>query len=280
MPQDSILNITLPNSTKETPKTKSWYIKTTIISILLFIETLALGNFFEQFVYKADYFSLTSNNALFLNIGITMFLILLTFSLSLGGWLNYEEYFYLSISIGTAIAFILINHDMYNGISVSLILGLFIAYYVYSAKSYKKLLIKFQPQFILYTSLKGLVFVLSVFGVAVLMIGKSSTDINSINVGEKIVTAAKEPLKNTLYFSGLNIGVENLVQDKINSSVAPYRNLFKPIMGLFVYFIFVFIGNIAYYICYYLLPYIFTLAKILKLIKVDIILVEQEVPRF
>lgn len=262
-------------------KTLSWYIKISLISFLLFIETFILGRFFEEFVYKGDYFSLTNNTDIFINIAVTIFFILITFSLSIGGWQKYEEYFYLPLSIGLAIALILINHSFYNGITVSIILTLLIAYNVYDAKSYRKLLVKFEPQMILSGALKGLLFVLTVFGISVLFIGDTSTDITQINVGEKIMQVAKEPLEKTSLFSNLSFdGVQGLIVNQINSFLNPYRSLFKPIMAVFLYLLYMFIGNIALSVCSFLLPPLFKLARAVGIIKITKVIVEQEVPSF
>ena len=179
--------------------------------------------------------------------------------------------FYIPLSIGIGMALILLKHDLYNGITATILLMLLVAYNVYKATTLKGLLIKFEPKFILDTSLKGLIVIYSIFAVTILMLGKTGDNLAEINVGEKIAEVAKKPIEdiqkatglqelqsiqNTAGISGIDMaGIQNIeglqglaflnsfntdatvvVEKQINSMLLPYKSFFKPIMAIFILF--------------------------------------------
>jgi len=307
---------TTETSLTQTTKTPTWYIKTAIISILLFIQTFILGTLIEAYILKADYFSLSGNNNNFLYIGLSLLGILITYSLSIGGWNKLDQYIYIPLSIGFGLLLILFKYNTYNGITVSLILTLLVAYNVYKATVLRKLLIKFEPKFILDTSLKGFILVFSLFAVAILMIGKTTDKIEEMNIGEKVAEVAKKPLQDLQSMQGINNlqigeelqgieGVEELqnvpnlegltglpflnninsnvtemLEKQINSMLLPYKSFFKPVIAIFIYLMISFIGSLAYYITVLLLNPLFKLARAFRFIKIQTTMVEQENPSF
>jgi len=264
------------------PKPNSWYIKVGIISFLLFIQTLILGIFINQYVHTEDYFSLTSNNETFLYSGITLFCILLTYSLSIGGWDKYEEYLYVPLPIGIGIFLTLGKYNISNGLVVSIVLMLLIAYYLYKAKSLKKLLVKFEPHFVFDTSMKGLITIYAIFSIAIFMFGNNTNTLEDLNVGETMMNVTGEPIKNIPIISELGMGneIETIVEDQINGFLIPYKSFFKPIMAIFMFMMFKFIGQIAYMVYVPLMAPMFEWAKKLGFIKIEKAMVEQEIPTF
>jgi hypothetical protein len=78
----------------------------------------------------------------------------------------------------------------------------------------------------------------------------------------------------------LNSSIISLLTNQINSVVEPYRDLFKPILSIYLFMLFRFIASIAYLIYSVLITPIFHLAKATGFIKIEKVMVEQETPTF
>lgn len=262
-------------------KTIPWYIKTVAISIILFIETYILGTWIEEYIFKGDYFNITPTNTALINILITMVIIVITYSLSIGAWDKFEQYLLIPIPVGLALTLILIKYNLYNGITAGLILTLLICYDIYKSTVLKKLLTKFEPKFILSPSIKGILMVFSLFAVLILLFSSAKTPLTDLNIGERIAKFTKEPITKSIpNIQYLDIEPENIIENQINSMIVPYQSFLKPLMAVFVFLVFGFVGSLAYWVFVFLVYPMFYLARKTGFIKIEKVTVEQEKPIF
>ena len=260
-------------------KTTSWYIKTIIISLMLFLQTYILGMFMEQYIAKGNYLNITTGDMLVVKIVTTLLLILITYSLSIGGWGKWEQYVSIAIPISMAMALILIKYNAFNGITTTLLISILIGYNLYKTNKLKQLLTRFEPKVILGPSSRGLLLAYSIFAVLILMLNNNNK-VSDINIGEKVANVTEKPLRGIPNVQYLNLDTTSIVENQVNSMLIPYKSFFKPVMAVLVFVIFKFLGSISYWIYTFLIGPIFHIARRSGLIRIKKVTVEQEIPMF
>lgn len=261
-------------------KTNAWYIKSTVIAVLLFVETLYLTHLMEIYIKAKEYFSLQFTTPTILLIIATLCLILITYTLSIGSWGRYEQYITVALPITLAITIFLSKYNIFNAILSGILIQVALCLEIYMSTKLKAVLTRFDPIAILTISEKWLLSTYSALAVLILMFGKTQENIYHLNIGEIAATLMQNIGENVYYMEHLNASIISLLTNQINSVVEPYRDLFKPILSIYLFMLFRFIASIAYLIYSVLITPIFHIAKATGFIKIEKVMVEQETPTF
>jgi len=261
-------------------KTPAWYIKSTIIAVLLFIETLYLTHLMEVYIKAKEYFSLELTSPHLTLIITTLCLILITYTLSIGSWDRHEQYITVALPITLAITIFLCRYNIFNAIFSGIIIQIALCLEIYMSTKLKAVLTKFNPIAILKISEEWLLTTYSALAVLILMFGKTQENIYHLNVGEIATNLVQTFSKNLYYIEHLDASIISALETQVNSVVNPYRELFKPILSLYLFILFRGIASISYLIYSIIITPIFYFAKKIGFIKITKVMVEQETPTF
>lgn len=259
-------------------KDATWYVKTIILSVLLFLFTLLFGYLVNGYISRGDYFNLYSGEVVW--VVLVLCVILLVYSLTVGSWNDRLEYIVVPLPISLGIFIFLVSFNIYNALYAFIIVYVFLCLEMYKTVRLKKMLVKFEPRFVLRSSGRGMMLVYSLFALFILMIGSTFENVHTIDVGSKLSDVVSDPISQLYNLSYLEVNVKELVTTQINNVVEPYRNFFRPVMAIFVFLIFRFFGSIAYALYSILIRVVFHIAKKTGFIKIEKASVEQEIPIF
>lgn len=257
--------------------TTAQYIKTYVLAILLFFETLLLTNLIVNFVMSQNYFNLSTVFAV--EVVLLMFLSIVTYSLTIGAWGKWIQYVIIPLPVSCAIFLSLVRFNFYNALTITAVVYLLLCYDVYKAVKLKDLLIKFDPSYILRISTRGLLFIFSVLGGLVLVLNTTYTP-NVLNVGEKIAELTDKPIRQMYNVQHLDINLKDVIERQVNDVIAPYKNFINPIMAVLMFGLFRILGSVADFIFTSTINPIFDLAKRTRFFKTEKVMVEKEILKF
>ncbi len=177
-------------------KTTAYIVKTTSLSVLLLIESFFLTLYITEYVAQQNYFSV--GWPLFIRSVSLMTAMLVTYSLTVGGWGKWEQYLIVPAPISIALFLAVMQYNLNYAIITFIVSFLILCYDIYSTTKFMKLLIKFDPKMIFKMSATGLLFLFSILG-GFLVILHSSIPGNEYNVGQKVTQILGEPIRNILH---------------------------------------------------------------------------------
>ncbi len=221
-------------------KSTAYYIKTYILLMLLFGESLFLTHTLLEYVKTQKYFAPPLDLAI--KIGLLLLLLLYTQALTIGAWYKKEQYLIVPIPIALGIAIVMfpINY-VYAQIALVVSFLLLLSYMV-KATYIMELLTKFKPRLILRVPSKGILFVFSLAAAILTVINPIDQTFDPAKKLSEIVNnqvmryvekdATLGPLMN---FGMLNLNIANEVENQINQFIEPYRGLFVPLIALVVF---------------------------------------------
>jgi len=286
-------------------KSIGYYLKSTTLSLLLFTESYFLLTLIIDFV-KAQNF-LSFNLGYSIETILVMLLTIYTFALSIGGWGKWEQYLIAGFPVCIAIFISLFKFNANYAILAAASSFLILVYDMRKTTLLKSLLIKFDPKMVLRFSTKGLLFIFSIVGGAIVFIYPADFR-NQINVGRQIAEITEEPVKKAVQSKleeqtgqydpatmavmeeelrkigiydkssakALDLNMKDLIEKQVNNSVEPYKNLIPFVIALYTFGLLQLYATVAYVLYISTIDVIFWFAKYLKFFKVNKIPVEQE----
>ena len=272
-------------------KTTAYYIKVTILSALLLVESFFLTTLSLAFVNSLNFIAPPIET--FIQLGLLTLALIYTYALTLGAWDKWLQYVIIPVPIALGIFITLVQLDiMYAGL-VSLLAALILVYDIYQSSKIMHLLIKFDPSIILRLSAKGILFVFSILAAVMLflattygtqkidLVAELKTQINSL------VTAQTELLlKSNLGFANLGdltaVGIDpqKIISGKVDELINNYKNFVTPIMMLLIFGVYQFIFSIVFLWFSLTIGPIFFIAKKLKFFTIEEVQITKEILRF
>lgn len=239
------------------------------------------------------------------------------FSLSVGIWGNWKQYFFVALPPILGITVVTAQVNLFYGIIAPLILFALLCVDIAKSNNLKNTLLTFKPTYVLSLSTGGLLFIFSVIGGVMVIL--SSPNLPKIDIGKSLAVVIEPQLKkmvsNELYrqtqneISLFNIEdidpaikdiidqaqtqtpvlaqnyVENinftgLIENQINSVVTPYKDFLHPILAVLMFLLFQFYASIAKIIFSISVEPLFNLAKKLNFLRIEKVMVEKEELKF
>lgn len=282
-------------------KDAAYYIKTSILMVLLALESYFLTQILLNYVRSEDYF--TPPIQTLGTIALALLVLIYTYALTVGAWKKWEQFVVvpLPISLGVFVGIFFLNPT--HAVLVAAVAYILLSYDVYIATTIRDQLIKFNPVTILRFSTRGILFMFSLLA-AVLVFLHSSEKNNEFELGSKIAEIAgnqlgsimqpkldpsKLPsnLANELDGKGLplnpelfglggmqgdtnsvidglpsfNLDLGNTVKTEVNNIIEPYKQFIPPLIALLVYAMVRFLGTFAHIAFNLTVPIVFGIAK-------------------
>jgi len=251
-------------------------IKASILSILLFTETLLITNLISQYVQSQNYFSVQKELAI--SIVLYMLAILITSSLTIGVWNKWEQYVVVPIPVALAILVSLLKYNTYHALIISSIVLLIIASGMYESSKIQQMLISVSPNIIFRPLNKRLLLIVSLLGGILIILGTTYTPIE-INFGKQISRFAEEPLKQIAQIPQKDLDLKNMIEAQVNTLIEPYTKYFTLLIAVIVFGAFQLLSAIIYILYTFIIGPIFLVAKKTKFLKSEVIQVDKEVLR-
>jgi hypothetical protein len=263
------------------PDTK--LIKTTILSVLLLLQTFLLTQTIIAYVQTQEYF--TPPLEISIKIVVLLWTIAITMALTIGMWGKWKQYVFITVPVALAIFVSLIRYNFGNAAVISLGAGAVVCYGVYKSTHLGKLLLRIQPKYMLRYTVKWTLLVLSLLGSAVLILNSTYRPIE-FNLGQKISEVAANPIQKitdtpySQYLQYANINVQDLVEQQVNDFVEPYKDFVPPLVALLIFGVFQLYTTIAYVLYVLTVDLVFMVAKKTGFLKTETITVEKETLSF
>ena len=262
-----------------------YYLKTSFLAVAIFIESFVLSNLIMNFVRTKNVFTVDAQFSI--KIVLLMLLMAYTFALTMGGWRKWEQYLFIPLPVTLGVFFSMIMVIPTYAVLIALGFLLLLMYDVYKSTRLKSLLVKIDPKMILRFSTKGLLFLFSILGGVLVILG--TADIEPVNMGEKIAEFAKEPMENIIR-SELpeeahqqllgNGNLKQMTETQINNLIEPYRNMVNPLIAIMTFGLFQLYASIAYILYMLTIDLIYLLMKKTGFFKIEIVSVNQEQLKF
>ena len=293
--------------------------KTTLIALLLLVESFFLTNQIVNLVNTKDFFVINTN--LWIRITMLMILLALTIPFSIGVWNKSTQYLLVPIPLMLGIALnILYLRSTYIGFIVFIFALIVIAGLV-SAANLKDKLIKYEPYVIFYHAIRHTFTAYAIIAVAMLMLSaKRGEDFNIIDrlsdmaskqvvnlvkpsiqanpIGDKISNLLEriygeeqnvqeglnadtlKVLQNLGYGLSGSDAIQQEVATNIRALIEPYRLFVLPFIGLLIFGIMQFLAFIARLVFAILIGPLTSMAINLGFLHIETISVEKQVPTF
>jgi hypothetical protein len=170
-------------------KGTTYFVKTGILVVLLFVESLLLTIQTLNYIKSIDYF--TPALTVLLTIAGLMLAIIYTYSLTIGAWDRWEQFVIVPVPIAFGIFVTLSVINPFYAVVASAVVLAWLSYEVLITTRIKAMLIKFNPKLILRLSARGLL--LSFSGIAALMVFVNASNPNfEFDLGGILGKAANE----------------------------------------------------------------------------------------
>lgn len=246
-------------------------IKITVISLLLFVESLILSTLIYRMVQTQNYFNPSLQNVVL--IILLMILLLITYSLSIPGWGKTRQYALVTLPICAGIGFVASSVDVIYAALIIGISAILIINNVYSASMIRNELIHFNPRFMLQHAAKGELYAFSVLGAFLVFanlsstnarfdVGKTVTDIaypfleknlennfsNQLNLLQGAFDAEQKLAQDYLNYINqdiklnldlkeeVNLDFRKNLENQINNMIAEYQEFVPSVIALIVFF--------------------------------------------
>ncbi|MFC1622223.1 hypothetical protein ACFL13_02490 [Patescibacteria group bacterium] len=289
-------------------KSTAYYIKSSILSALLFFESLIVTKLALKFTSTHNYF--VPSKELLISFGLAFLALLLTNALMVGTWGKWQQFVFVSLSIALGVFVSIYTTNPTYAVILSAGIFLFVSFDLILASQLKKQFIKFKPRLVLRITSKGILFSYSLITAALVIVVSGKEP--KIDVGEKagefaskyftnllnkkvseqvneqtqdnLATFGLDPVEVTKFNSNpliQNIGIPEIdlretIRNEINKVVEPYKRLVNPIMSVVAFGVVQLIGLITYPIYALLVEPMLSLAKKLGLLRVSTVTVEKE----
>lgn len=259
-------------------------IKIAIIFVLLLIESFLLSTALVDYAVAGDF---TPSIQVFAKIGLLMLLLSYTHSMMVGSWGGgWEQYVIVpvSISIGIFLALMLVNPI--HARNMGLISALLVLYFTLRSISVRAVFVKFSPGFVLRRSVMGILFVFSIVCASVVLVNPEGRHVVNLekNITDSLVQLAERfaiidlTSKNFSESAIVNLDIKKQLYKEMARAIEPYRNAIAPIMAILVFSMIQGVGTVTFLVYALSIKGVFRLAKALKIIKINLIPVQQEMP--
>lgn len=272
-------------------KSTSYYVKTSILSVMLLVESFVLTSMTLNFIKALNF--VTPPLEIFLQIGLLMLLLIYTYSLTLGGWNKWEQYLVIPVPVALGIFFVLIQLDLTYALIISVVVALLLMFDVYQTSRLIGLLVKFDPNFILKLSTKGMLFVFALLAAGMLYLATnySTTKLDIVTpiknqINTLIGTQTQLLLKTNFgiadltQLDALGLNPQKIISSKVDEFVKNYQHFVTPIVMLIIFSIYQFIGSIASFIFSLTIGPLFGIAKKAGFFKVELTEITKETLHF
>ncbi len=266
-------------------KTKAFWIKTSLLSIILIIESYFVTESINTYV-ESEMFFMPPWRLLLVIAGLLL-LVLYTYSLTIGGWDKWEQYVLVPLPISIGIWLNILQKNPGYASLIALMAFLLLIYDTFLANRIKEELIYFKPRLILKFSSKGVIFMYSLLAAGLVFL-HSAEKTEMINIGEKlgeitqdqyekivqpqINEKAQKILEDELEGKGLpvspemfsmlggisgdsnsligglptiNLDLKDTIEKEFNALMAPYRKFVPSLIALLVFALIRFVGGFS-----------------------------------
>jgi len=245
------------------------YIKTGLLSLIIFGSSLGLGNTIVDFVEMGDYFSFSLETALaFITFA---FFLLVSFALSVGCWNRYDQYLFVLIPMGLGVFFSLEHLDPIQALTFASIFSLIMVLYMYRSLKLKSLLLKFIPGLIFSDATKALMLLFSLLSAFAIFINFENIN-HPKTLADYIVEAVSTQIQNSSggpfeILKNANIPLDELIKTNVENFLEPFKQFTMPIIAFLVFSYFQLLGWISYTIYSFLVDPVFWAGKKFNLFK-------------
>ena len=300
-------------------KTPAYYIKTAVLSILLFFESFFLIGTINGLIKSQKYFS--PQLEVLLMIFILLYLIIITNALLAGSWDKWEQYIFPIVPVVLGIIIVTYTINSAYAIVIGAITFLILAYEMFLASQLKRQLVVFNPRWILRFASKGIILSFSIAAAVLVVVsagrepdidvgsavGKFVDQYFSSMVNEEINRQVESELTpdelERLRTFGLDpseftyvnetdifermpqlqapqLSLRDTVTQEVNKLVEPYKRFVNPIIAILVFGLLQFLGALAFLLYSITIEIVFWAAKKTGFLKIDKVPAEQEILHF
>jgi hypothetical protein len=256
-------------------RSTAYYIKTSILALLLFIESLFLTHSLLEYIVSENYFF--PEVTLVTKIAGLLLAILYTQALTAGAWHKNLQLLIVPFPLALGVAVVLLGtNNLYAQLS-SLGTLLLMLLYIAKATHTMELLIKFRPKIIMVIPTKGVLFVFSFVAAALVLVNPKTTN---FDLGEKIGEIANTQVKQVIegdaaissimQFGMFDFDIEKEVSSKVNDFIEPYKNLLTPLIAVLVFAMVRSLGAVVSLIYGFTVEGIFWFARKLGFFNVEV----------
>ena len=264
------------------------YLKIIAISLFLLVSSYFLTNQILVPIETHNYFGFDLSYSLKI-VGL-MLAVTYLFSLSVGIWGSWKQYIFVALPPIIGISLVTAQINLFYGLVTPTLLFLLLCIDLAKSNGLKNTLLIFKPAYAFALSTGGLLFIFSVIGGLMVII--SSPNLPNINIGKSLSTIIEPQIKKMIgsqiqglapavaqgYVNDMNFNA--LIESQVNNLIAPYKNFLHPILAVFMFLLFQFYASITKIIFSIIIGPLFTVAKKLKFLYVEKVMVEKEVLKF
>ncbi len=296
-------------------KSAGYYIKLTFITLALFAESFILATLINSYFTTGNFFDISIPFSL--QVVGCMVLISLTFSLTVGAWDAWYFNLLAPAAIASGVMIPLLPTNTTHALIAAGATFIIIALESYRSYRIKKILLDFVPLLVLRFAVRGIFLAFSIL--AGLMIILNASNVRQIDFGQLIANVAEKPLKSTVnsqlqqtierqtIYSGyteeevqqllseygieagtetgtvpeeLNIDVEGMIKQQVNSLIEPYKEFVRPLIAVLVFGLFQIYATVSYVVYTLLVGAVVVVAKKIGILHELIETVEKKDLRF
>jgi len=247
---------------------------------ILTAESYFVTNLLLTYVRSEDYF--TPGWQTLAVIGVALLLVLCTYTLTVGAWGKWEQYFVVPAPISGGIFLGLLMLNPTYAILVAAVCYAIIAYDVWVSTNVSKMMLFFDPRTILRFSNRGVMFAFALLA-GVMTFLHPSIQKNQFDVSGEIAEIAQQQVDTALEsqqdkvestvesqvgqtgfsfeISNFNLDLRSTVKSEVDKIIAPYREFIPPLIAFLVYFLIRFLGGLANFVFNLIAPLLFGLAR-------------------
>jgi len=263
-------------------KSRAHYIKTAILTALLFLQTLTLTNILLTHVKTHDLITPSPN--VIVKVAIVMLCIAYTQAFTVGAWDNWTQFLILPIPIALGVFTVIAPINYIHALVVTTLVALIMIYNTLKATRLQSILIRIKPSIFLRATTKGIF--LSVALAATSLVLANPTKGEPLNIGKELGELAKNHIKEIVVKSTeipteipadiLEVDFKTEIANQINTALEPYQNFVVPIMAGLTFALIEGLSMGVYIIFAITVEPIFWLAKRLRFFEVRYENVNQE----
>lgn len=254
------------------------YIKTSVMSVLLFVTSMLLGNTVVDYVEAGNYFSFPLGSSVMFVVYSTLLLVI--FAMSIGCWNRYDQYLFVMLPIVFGIFFSLEHLNPIQALTLASVFALILIFLIYRAFRLKSLLVKFVPNLVFSDATRILLFMFSLMSAYAIFINfdsvakpSSITDLLSGEVSKVISNSEGGPFE---ILKNANVPLDDIIKQNVEGLLAPFGQFMTPIIALIVLSYFQLLSWISYTIYSLIIEPIFWLGKRFGLYRIELEDVKRE----
>ena len=234
---------------------------------LLTAQSYFATNLLLSYVRSEDYF--TPQWQTLAIISAVFLLILYTYTLTVGAWGKWEQYFVVPAPISGGIFLGLVVLNPTYAILVAAVSYTIITYDVWVSTNVSKRMIYFDPRTVLRFSNRGVLFAFALLA-GVMTFLHPSIQRNQFDVSGEIAEIAQQQVDTALEsqaanventvesqlgqtgfsfeISNFNLDLRDTVKSEVDKIIAPYREFIPPLIAFLVYFLIRFLGGLSNFV--------------------------------